>query len=121
MHPQFAGFLNASPAQLSDEPRAPDLVVLIGAPVFTFPVEGRASIFDGATTIFQITDDPTAAAVTPIGTSIIATIKPALTMLLDLLGETKRAMPAGRALPPAPPAADPTPGAYLLHKLASAL
>ena len=42
-----------------------DLVVVIGAPVFTFHVEGHASIFDGATTIFQITDDPTAAAVTP--------------------------------------------------------
>ncbi len=121
MHPQFAGFLNASPAQLSDALRAHDLVVVIGAPVFTFHVEGRASIFDGATTIFQITDDPTAAAVTPIGTSIIATIKPALTMLLDLLGETKRAMPAGRVLPPAPRAADPIPVEYLLHTLASAI
>ena len=79
-----------------------DLVVVIGAPVFTFHVEGHASIFDGATTIFQITDDPTAAAVSPLGTSIIATMKPALTMLLDLLPETKRAMPAGRVLPPAP-------------------
>jgi benzoylformate decarboxylase len=121
MHPQFAGFLNASPAQLSDALRAHDLVVVIGAPVFTFHVEGHASIFDGATTIFQITDDPTAAAVTPVGTSIIATIKPALTMLLDLLGETKRAMPAGRVLPPAPRAADPIPVEYLLHTLASAM
>jgi benzoylformate decarboxylase len=121
MHPQFAGFLNASPAQLSDALRAHDLVVVIGAPVFTFHVEGHASIFDGATTIFQITDDPTAAAVTPVGTSIIATIKPALTMLLDLLGETKRAMAAGRVLPPAPRAADPIPVEYLLHTLASAM
>ena len=56
-------------------------------PVFTFHVEGHASIFDGATAIFQITDDPTAAAVTPRGTSIIATMKPALTMLLELLPE----------------------------------
>jgi benzoylformate decarboxylase len=121
VHPQFAGFLNASPAQLSDALRAHDLVVVIGAPVFTFHVEGHASIFDGATTIFQITDDPAAAAVTPVGTSIIATIKPALTMLLDLLGETKRAMPAGRVLPSAPRAADPIPVEYLLHTLASAM
>ena len=34
-------------------------MVVIGAPVFTFHVEGHASIFDGATTLFQITDDPT--------------------------------------------------------------
>ncbi len=95
-HPQFAGFLHASPAQLSDALRDHDLVVVIGAPVFTFHVEGHASIFDGATTIFQITDDPTAAAVTPLGASIIATMKPALTALIEMLPETRRAMPAGR-------------------------
>ena len=88
-HPQFAGFLHASPAQVSDALGAHDLVVVIGAPVFTFHVEGHASIFDGATTIFQITDDPTAAAVTPVGSSIVATMKPALAMLLELLPETK--------------------------------
>ena len=120
-HPQFAGFLHASPGQLSDALRAHDLVVVIGAPVFTFHVEGHASIFDGATTIFQITDDPTAAAVTPVGTSIVATIKPALTTLLELLPETKRAMPMGRVLPPAPKVADPLPVEFLLHSLAEAM
>jgi benzoylformate decarboxylase len=120
-HPQFAGFLHASPGQLSDALRDHDLVVVIGAPVFTFHVEGHASIFDGATAIFQITDDPTAAAVTPVGTSIVATMKPALAMLLDLLPETRRAMPAGRTLPPAPSAADPIPAEFLLHSLFDAM
>jgi benzoylformate decarboxylase len=120
-HPQFAGFLHASPAQLSEALRDHDLVVVIGAPVFTFHVEGHASIFDGTTTIFQITDDPTAAAVTPVGTSIIATMKPALTLLLELLPQTGRAMPAGRILPPTPVAGDPIPVEFLLHTLASAM
>jgi benzoylformate decarboxylase len=120
-HPQFAGFLHASPAQLSDALCDHDLVVVIGAPVFTFHVEGHASIFDGATTIFQITDDPTAAAVAPRGTSIIATLKPALTMLIDLLPETGRALPADRVLPPAPAAANPIPVEYLLHTLSAAM
>jgi len=120
-HPQFAGFLHASPAQLSDALRSHDLVVVIGAPVFTFHVEGHARIFDGATTVFQITDDADAAAVSPVGTGIIATIKPALTMLLDLLPETRRAVPAGRALPPIPSAADPVPVEFLLHTLSSAM
>jgi benzoylformate decarboxylase len=120
-HPQFAGFLHASPAQLSDALRDHDLVVVIGAPVFTFHVEGQASIFDGATTLFQITDDPTAAAVTPLGTSIVATMNPALTMLIQLLPETKRATPAGRILPPPPPAADPVSVDYLLHALSAAM
>jgi benzoylformate decarboxylase len=120
-HPQFAGFLHASPAQLSDALRGHDVVVVIGAPVFTFHVEGPASIFYGATSIFQITDDPAAAAVTPLGASIIATMKPALTMLIDLLPETRRAMPAGRALPAAPSAADPIPVDFLLHTLSEAM
>jgi benzoylformate decarboxylase len=120
-HPLFAGFLHASPGQLSDALRSYDLVVVIGAPVFTFHVEGEASIFDGATTLFQITDDPSAAAVTPAGTSIVATMTPALTMLLELLPETKRAAPASRVLPPAPVAADPIPAEFLLHTLAAAM
>jgi len=120
-HPQFAGFLHASPAQLSDALRAHDLVVVIGAPVFTFHVEGHAAIFDGDATIFQITDDPDAAAVTPVGTSIIATMKPALGLLLDLLPGSKRASPKGRMLPPAPQAADPLPVEFLLHSLSQAM
>ncbi len=120
-HPQFAGFLHASPEQLSDALREHDLVAVIGAPVFTFHVEGHAAIFDGATTIFQITDDATAAAVTPSGTSIIATMKPALSMLLELLPDAKRAMPKGRAKLPAPKAADPIPADFLMHTISGAL
>src|SRR5258707_391884 len=120
-HPHFAGFLQASPAQLSDALRGHDLVVVIGAPVFTFHVEGHAAIFDGAATIFQITDDSDAAAVAPSGTSIIATMKPALKALLDLLPETTRAAPSGRVLPPAPAAADPLPVEFLLHSLLHAM
>jgi benzoylformate decarboxylase len=120
-HPQFAGFLHASPAQLSDALGNHDLVVVIGAPVFTFHVEGHAAIFDGATTIFQITDDPAAAAVSPLGSSIVATLKPALAMLVDRLPETERAIPAGRVLPPAPRPADPIQVEFLLHTLSGAM
>ena len=120
-HPQFAGFLHASPSQLSDTLRLHDLVVVIGAPVFTFHIEGHASIFDGATTIFQITDDADSASVSPVGTSIVATMRPALTLLLESLPDTTRTMPAGRVLPPAPQAGDPIPVEYLLHALSSAM
>jgi benzoylformate decarboxylase len=89
--------------------------------VFTFHVEGHASIFDGATTLFQITDDPTAAAVAPSGTSIVGTMKPTLGMLMELLAQTRRAMPAGRTLPPPPRAADPISAEYLLHTLFSVM
>ncbi|HET7887813.1 MAG TPA: benzoylformate decarboxylase [Bradyrhizobium sp.] len=120
-HPQFAGFLHASPGQLSEALRAHDLVVVIGAPVFTFHVEGHASIFDGTAALFQITDDPEAAAVTPSGTSIIATMKPALAALVELTGESNRALPKARALPAAPHAGDPIPAEFLLHSLSTAM
>ncbi|WP_410053235.1 benzoylformate decarboxylase [Bradyrhizobium sp. SZCCHNR1098] len=120
-HPQFQGFLHASPGQLSDALKPHDLVVVIGAPVFTFHVEGHAAIFDGATTLYQVTDDAEGAAVPPIGTSIIATMRPALELLLELLPETRRAAPKGRVLPAAPKLADPIPVDYLLHTLAQAL
>jgi benzoylformate decarboxylase len=120
-HPQFQGFLHASPAQLSEALRGHDLVVVIGAPVFTFHVEGHAAIFDGATTLFQITCDPDAAAITPLGNSIVATLKPSLSLLLELLPESKRAVPAGRTLPSAPKAADPIPVEFLLHALSTAM
>ena len=120
-HPQFAGFLHASPGQLSDALRPYDLIVVIGAPVFTFHVAGHAAIFDGATPIFQITDDADAASVSPRGSSIIATMTPALTTLLAMLPETKRAAPQGRVLPPAPKPADPIPVAWLMHALSVAM
>ncbi|MGC2082846.1 MAG: thiamine pyrophosphate-dependent enzyme, partial [Bradyrhizobium sp.] len=120
-HPQFAGFLHASPAQLSDALKPYDLVVVIGAPVFTFHVEGHAAIFDGATAIYQITDDTEAASVPPIGTSIIATMRPALTLLRDLLPESKRSAPKGRVLQDAPKASDPIAVEYLLSCLSSAM
>jgi benzoylformate decarboxylase len=120
-HPQFAGFLHASPGQLSEALRGHDLVIVVGAPVFTFHVEGHAPIFDGATQLFQITDDPEAAAVTPAGTSIIATMKPALAALIELVAETTRAMPKGHTLPPPPKAADPIPAEFLLASLGVAM
>ncbi|CCD98353.1 benzoylformate decarboxylase [Bradyrhizobium sp. STM 3809] len=120
-HPQFAGFLHASPGQLSEALKPHDLVVVIGAPVFTFHVEGHAAIFDGATTLYQITDDAEGASVPPIGTSIIATMRPALSLLRELLPESKRAAPKGRVLPETPRASDPIPVDYLLHTLSQAL
>src|SRR4051794_4087976 len=118
-HPQFAGFLHASPAQLSEALREHDVIVVIGAPVFTFHVEGEASIFSGPTKIFQITEDPDAAAVTPSGASILGTMKPALTMLLEMSPAASRPVFRGRTLPPPPQAADPLPVDFLLHMLST--
>jgi len=41
--------------------------------------------------------------------------------LIEMLPETKRAMPAGRTLPPAPRAADPISAEFALHTLSAAM
>src|SRR5258706_10412456 len=48
-------------------------------------------------------------------------MRPALTMLLEMLPETRRAMRAGRTWPAAPRAADPIPVDFLLHTLSEAM
>ena len=59
--------------------------------------------------------------VTPVGASIIASLRPALAMLVEKLAESRRAMPVGRTLPPAPQPADPIPAEFLLHTLSAAM
>lgn len=120
-HPLFAGFLHASPAQLSDALREHDLVVVFGAPVFTFHVEGHPEIFHDGTVLWQITDNPVNAAVMPTGSSIVATMKPAIAALQALLPETTRAKPSGRILPPPPAAKNPIPAEYLMHMIAETM
>jgi benzoylformate decarboxylase len=75
----------------------------------------------GETAIYQITDDADAATVSPVGTSIVATMKPALSLLRELLPKARRVAPKGRVLPEPPQASDPIPVEYLLHWLSSAM
>ena len=120
-HPQFMGFLHASPGQLSEALEPYDVIVTIGAPSFTFHVEGHAAIFDSGASLFQITDDANAAAVTPAGVSIIATMASALRMLRDLLPAATRPVPARKVSRALPRAADPIPAEYLMYALSKAM
>jgi benzoylformate decarboxylase len=101
--------------------RPTDLIVVFGAPVFTFHVEGRAGIFESGTQIWQLTDNPNDAAVAPVGTSILCSMRPALAGLLEALGKTDRDPPPGRAAAAAPKASEPITAEYLLHMIAEAL
>ncbi|GMO96888.1 benzoylformate decarboxylase [Bradyrhizobium sp. TM239] len=120
LHPQFAGFLPAAPGGLARALRGADLIVVIGAPVFTFHVEGQCELLDDRTPIWQITDDPTEAASAAVGDTIISTLPKALVALQAALPETaERQAPAARALPAAPAAQNPIPPAYALGRLSA--
>ena len=121
-HPLFAGFLAAAPGPLAEALRGADLIVVFGAPVFTFHVEGHCGLFEDGTPIWQITDDPTEAASAAAGESLIGTIPKALAALLAMLPQTtERRAPPPRHSPPVPAAATPIPPAFALHRLAAAL
>jgi benzoylformate decarboxylase len=82
-HPQFAGFLPPAPEALSRCLASHDLVVVLGAPVFIFHVPGEAAILQGAVPLFQITDDPGAAAWAPAGTAICGSLALSLPTILE--------------------------------------
>ncbi|HYF07526.1 MAG TPA: benzoylformate decarboxylase [Acetobacteraceae bacterium] len=120
-HPLFAGFLAAAPQAISDALQTHDLVLVIGAPVFTFHVAGDAAIFRSGIPIIQFTADADAAASAPAGTSVIASLRFTLPALHAMLLDADRPPPAPRARPAPPPPAEPIPAAWLLHALHAAM
>ena len=89
-HRLFAGFLPAIPEHLSDELQSFDLILVIGAPVFSFHVLGKAAIFESGPRIFQITDNPLSAARSRATDTIVSSMVPALKAILQRLPRSSR-------------------------------
>ncbi|HEY2398993.1 MAG TPA: benzoylformate decarboxylase [Steroidobacteraceae bacterium] len=120
-HPLFSGFLQAAPGALADALRNFDLIVVFGAPVFTFHIEGDCDLLAGSTPVWQVTDDPVEAASAAVGCSLIGTLPQALAALRAALPETGRQPPPKRRLPPAPAPANPLPPPFVLARLSALL
>lgn len=120
-HPLFAGFLPAAPQPISATLSAHDLVVVLGAPVFTFHVAGAFDLPASVTQLFQITTDGDAVAAASMGTGIVGSLRLALPALIALLPETCRAMPPLRPRAEKPFARDPIPAEFLLHAISATM
>ncbi|HTK36519.1 MAG TPA: benzoylformate decarboxylase [Caulobacteraceae bacterium] len=120
-HPLFQGFLPAAPRPVNDALKAYDTILVLGAPVFTFHVGGECELLQGGTPIFQITDDPTAAARSATGASIVGSLRLGLPTLLGMIEARKRTPPPLRAMPAVPEADTPIRAEYLLHALSEVL
>ena len=121
-HRLFAGHLAASPDAVTEALVGHDLVLVLGAPVFTFHVAGHCALFDGATPLWHLTTDAEAAARAPVGRGVPGSLRLGLPALLPLLPPAHgRIDPAPRHRPPAPSAADPLPAAFVLSRLAARL
>jgi benzoylformate decarboxylase len=98
-HRLFAGFLPSDRVTVVERLRGADLVLVLGAPVFTYHVEtpDGPHVPPGATLI-QLVDDPGAAARAPEGLAIVSHLKLGIEALLNHPAPA-RAAPAPRSLP----------------------
>lgn len=118
-HPLFAGFLPANRSAIVDQLRGADFILVLGAPVFTYHVEGHGPHIPDGATLIQLTDDPAAASWSAVGTSIITNLKLGVAALLGRPAAGGRAAPA---IPPRPPRLAPPAelsDRYLLQQIAA--
>lgn len=120
-HPLFAGHLPAMRERIVALLAGHDAILAIGAPAFTYHVEGSGPHLPPGATLAQLIDDPATAAWTPQGTSVVCSIGLGLADLLARPAPAPRPPPAAR--PPRarlapPPAGERLPVAWVLQTLA---
>jgi benzoylformate decarboxylase len=116
-HRLFAGFLAADRARIVEALQGADFILVLGAPAFTYHVEGFGPHLPPGAALVQLTDNPTQAAWTPVGKSIVTHLKLGVRALLE-----GPAPPTRAPLPPRRPAArlssSKLTDAYLLQQIA---
>ena len=116
-HPLFAGFLPADRAQIVARLQGSDLVLVLGAPVFTYHVEGHGPHVPQGAALVQLTDDPAAAARVPVGLAIVTDLKLGIHALLVAPAPARAAPVVPARPPPVPP--DRLTDRYLLQQIAA--
>ncbi|MES2246446.1 MAG: benzoylformate decarboxylase [Pseudomonadota bacterium] len=98
-HALWAGFLPAMRERIVERLAGHDLVFALGAPAFTYHVEGQGPHLPHGAALIQLTDDPQAAAWAPTGTSVVGSIRLGLVDLLDRAPPPRRPAPAPHVRP----------------------
>ncbi len=118
-HPLFAGFLPPVRQLVAEKLTGYDVVVVLGAPVFTYHVHTEGPFVPERTRLYQIIDDPQAAAWAPVGSSVLATMRLGITQLLERVAPTRRPVPDRlRAQPCEVEASDPISGPFVMQTIA---
>jgi len=116
-HPLFAGFLPADRAALVARLQGSDLILVLGAPVFTYHVAGEGPHIPPDASLVQLTDDPAAAARAAVGLSIVTDLKLGIRALLAVPAPARTAPVVPPRAPAVPP--DRLSDRYLLQQVAA--
>jgi benzoylformate decarboxylase len=119
-HPQFVGALPPAIGALSETLKGHDLVLVVGSSVFPYYPYLPGPLLPEGTSLTAITSDPGEAARAPMGDAILGDVGLALHQLVELVGESDRAVPEPRGGPGEPPTADPMSGSEAMAALAEA-
>ncbi|GAA0346041.1 benzoylformate decarboxylase [Streptomyces blastmyceticus] len=104
-HPLFQGFLTATREEVAKQLDGHDVVLVIGAQVFTYHVHTEGPFLPNGAQCLHLTDNPVHAFSAPIGDSLICSARAGIRALLDQLPDR----PAHRTPPTAPPRPQPAP------------
>jgi benzoylformate decarboxylase len=116
-HDLFGGFLPAMRERIVATLSEHDLVLVLGAPAFSYHVEGEGPHVPEGTALWQIVDDPHTAAWTPSGNSVVASLDLAIAALIDGTKTVKRRAPPRRQRASPEEAGQPMSVAYVLQAL----
>ncbi|VCU68683.1 Benzoylformate decarboxylase [Pigmentiphaga humi] len=119
-HPLWGGFLPPIRERIVALLDGHDLVFALGAPAFTYHVEGQGPHLPPGAALVQLTDDPQVAAWTPAGMAATGSIRLGLLDLLDRAPPAPRPAPALHARGarvPVPPAGERLPVDWVLQTL----
>ena len=117
-HPLFAGFLPAMREKIVERLAQHDVIFAVGAPAFTYHVEGSGPHIPSGSQLAQLTDDLNVASWAPVGVSLVSSIRLGLSDLLARPIEGRHAPPPHRAPRPRAQPSSPLSVAYVLQTLA---
>lgn len=119
-HARFQGFLRPEQNAIADTVADSDLLVVFGAPSFTYHVF-RGAAARALPSMYVLSDDPEILARMPHGQGIATGLGAALRALLPKVPRSDRIAPAARARPALPAARTPPTGGQVIDTLAGVL
>lgn len=116
-HRLFAGFLPAMREKIVALLQGHDVVFALGAPAFTYHVEGHGPHVPVGAKLIQLIDDPATASWTPGGISAVGNIRLGVQDLLARPAPPARPLPASRVKSPRAEPSSPMSTAFVLQTL----